>query len=143
MLPLALLANPRNLLTAGLALGLAAASLFAYVQTVRLESANTRADALGQRLLNANAEVEQANQNIAEAAVINGRLNEAIARHREVGARLKAAQAQREALQRDRDSLAKRLSVETRTKDRARRERPDVPSNTEMTPIVADAMNGR
>lgn len=142
MIPLTLLANPRNLLTAGLALALAAVSLFAYVQTVRLDSANTRADALGQRLVNANAEVAQANRAVNHAGEMNARLRAAIDAHRAEVERLKAAQSQREALQRERDTLARQVAATARAADRARRERAELPPASEMTDALRDAVGG-
>lgn len=136
------LVTPRNALTAGLALALAAVSLFAYIQTGWLDSANTRADALGQRLVNANAEVAQANQAIQQARAINARLNDAIARHRAEVERLKAIQGQREALQRERDTLARQVAATARAADRARRERAELPLASEMTEALRDAVGG-
>ncbi len=68
---LALLASPRNAALAASVALCAVLGLSLWVQTQRLESARERADALGQRLVNANAQIKQANDATAACVIAN------------------------------------------------------------------------
>lgn len=137
--PLTLLSSPRNLLVAGLALGLAAVSLFAYVQTVRLDAANTRADALGQRLTNVNAQIVQAQHAVQAAADMNARLQAQIEAYRTAQNALQRAIEDAERVKAERDRLARQAAVEAREADRERRAREDNPTPEEMRDALRSA----
>lgn len=66
-----LLASPRNAALAASAALCAVLGLSLWVQTQRLESANERAQALGQRLVNANAQVKAANDATNACVIVN------------------------------------------------------------------------
>ena len=139
MLPLALLANPKNAALAALVALCLALSIGLYVRGAQLETQRTKADALAQRLVNADATNKGLSAGLTECAAINGRNSLLLSAQNQAIAAMKAESERTEAEAQARIEKLRRTAQEARQRDEARRARTDLPTPAEMTEALQDA----
>ncbi len=139
MLPLALLANPKNAALAALTALCLALSVGLYVKGAQLETQRTKADALAQRLVNADTTNKGLSAGLNECAAINGRNSLLLSAQNQAIAAMKAESERTEAEAQARIEKLRRTAQEARQRDEARRARTDLPTLQEMTDALRDA----
>jgi hypothetical protein len=139
MLPLALLASPKNAALAALAALCLALSIGLYVRGVQLSAQRTKADALAQRLVNADTTNKGLTAGLTECAAINGRNSLRLAEQNQAIAAMRAESERTEAEAAERIDKLRRTAQEARQRDEARRARIDLPTAQEMTEALRDA----
>lgn len=139
MLPLALLANPKNAALAALAALCLALSVGLYVRGAQLETQRTKADALAQRLVSADTTLKGLSAGLTECADINERNVILTRAQAHAIAAMRAESERTEAEAAERIDKLRRTAQEARQRDEARRARTDLPTAQEMTEALQEA----
>jgi len=138
-MPWALLLDPKNAALAALTALCLALSVGLYVRGAQLETQRTKADALAQRLVNADTTNKGLSAGLTECAAINGRNSLRLAEQNQAIAAMRAESERTEAEVQARIEKLRRTAQEARQRDDARRARTDLPTPAEMTEALRDA----
>jgi len=138
-MPWALLLNPKNAALAALAALCLGLSIGLYVRGTQLETQRTKADALAQRLVNADTANKGLSAGLNECAAINGRNSLLLSAQNQAIAAMRAESERTEAEAAERIDKLRRTAQEARQRDEARRARTDLPTPAEMTDALRDA----
>lgn len=142
MFPLPPWANPKNIAIVVLAIACSGLWLrVAFLDQAR-DTAVTEAKHQEQRAESLALKVVAADEAVAEAGAINGRMAATLQTQTQAIAALKRAADESEAAATEAQRKVLVAAAETRARDRARRERPDLPSTDEMNAALREAVEG-